>query len=206
MSQGQEMKITIIGAGNVGGVLGAKWAAAGHDVCFGVRDPESDKVRRLLQRLPSSASAKSLAEAADFGDLVVFAVPGKSVARIVEDHHAALDGKIIVDASNNTTQSEWHNLGQIGRTLPRAVLFRAFNHLGWENFANPDFGRERADLFFCGQEGPGRAVLEELIDAIGLRPVYVGGVESAGLLDHLTRLWFTLSRTHGRHMAFRMIT
>jgi predicted dinucleotide-binding enzyme len=32
------MKIGIIGSGNVGGALGQRWAAAGHDIKFGVRD------------------------------------------------------------------------------------------------------------------------------------------------------------------------
>ena len=34
------MKIAILGAGRVGGTLGAGWADAGHDVVFGVRTPD----------------------------------------------------------------------------------------------------------------------------------------------------------------------
>ncbi len=35
------MKIAIIGAGNVGGTLGAAWAQnAGHEILFGVRNPK----------------------------------------------------------------------------------------------------------------------------------------------------------------------
>ena len=41
------MKIAIIGIGNVGGTLGPAWAKAGHDVIFGVRDPNSEKVKRI---------------------------------------------------------------------------------------------------------------------------------------------------------------
>jgi ketopantoate reductase len=33
------MNIGIIGAGNVGGTLGTRWARNGHNVAFGVRDP-----------------------------------------------------------------------------------------------------------------------------------------------------------------------
>ena len=32
------MKIAVLGAGNIGGTLGKKWLAAGHEVVFGVRD------------------------------------------------------------------------------------------------------------------------------------------------------------------------
>ena len=34
------MNIGIVGAGNIGGTLGRKWAEAGHDVTFGVRHPD----------------------------------------------------------------------------------------------------------------------------------------------------------------------
>ena len=33
------MKIGVLGAGNIGGTLGAKWASQQHEVFFGVRDP-----------------------------------------------------------------------------------------------------------------------------------------------------------------------
>ena len=32
------MRIAVIGKGNIGGSLGSKWIAAGHDVVFGARD------------------------------------------------------------------------------------------------------------------------------------------------------------------------
>jgi hypothetical protein len=32
------MKIAVIGKGNIGGTLGSRWRAAGHDVVFGARD------------------------------------------------------------------------------------------------------------------------------------------------------------------------
>ena len=43
------MKLAIIGAGNVGGALGANWAQKGHDVFFGVRDPKAEKTQALLR-------------------------------------------------------------------------------------------------------------------------------------------------------------
>jgi len=37
------LKIGIIGAGNIGGNLGVLWAKKGHDIRFGVRNPDAEK-------------------------------------------------------------------------------------------------------------------------------------------------------------------
>ena len=39
------MKISILGAGNVGGTLGRAWARKGHDVFFGVPRPQDTKTQ-----------------------------------------------------------------------------------------------------------------------------------------------------------------
>ena len=51
------MRIAIIGAGNVGGGLGAAFTRAGHEVVFGVRDPDSDKSRAAISAAPGSRAA-----------------------------------------------------------------------------------------------------------------------------------------------------
>ena len=57
------MNIAILGAGRIGGALGKKWAAAGHSIHFGVRDPDKPATRELVQALGKQASAGSVAEA-----------------------------------------------------------------------------------------------------------------------------------------------
>ena len=51
------------------------------------------------------------------------------------------------------------------------------------------------------------ALVEQLISAVGLRPVYLGGVEQLGLLDSIAALWFTLAlgQKKGRHLAFKAL-
>ena len=84
---------------------------------------------------------------------------------------------------------------------------RAFNTLGWENFADPVLNGVQADLFYAAEEGHAREVADRLITGVGLRPVWLGGVEAFDLVDSLTRLWFTLAlqRGHGRRLAFKML-
>ncbi len=65
----------VIGAGNVGGTLGTRWAQAGHDVTFGVRDPQSAEVKQVLTRAGSRAKAASVRDAAQANEVVVLATP-----------------------------------------------------------------------------------------------------------------------------------
>ena len=43
MKTGATMRIGIIGAGRMAGVLGARWSAAGHEVMIGARNAERGK-------------------------------------------------------------------------------------------------------------------------------------------------------------------
>ena len=47
------MKIGVIGAGNIGGTIGAKWAARDHEVFFGVRDPHKASLGLQILQQPA---------------------------------------------------------------------------------------------------------------------------------------------------------
>src|SRR5438045_2002477 len=93
------MNIGIIGAGNVGGTLGKGWAAAGHKIKFGVRNPADQKVSTLVKDCGGNASAGSVNEAATFGQVVVLTTPWDG-AKSAIDSAGNLSGKILVDCTN----------------------------------------------------------------------------------------------------------
>jgi len=45
------MKIGVIGAGKIGGTIGGKWEAAGHEVTYGLRDPSKRKGARTIDQV-----------------------------------------------------------------------------------------------------------------------------------------------------------
>jgi predicted dinucleotide-binding enzyme len=201
------MNIAILGAGRIGGTLGKKWAAAGHTIIFGMRDPQKPRTQELIQSLRGQASAGSIAGAIAFGEVVLFAVPGSAMDEIIVNHAAALNGKIIIDAANKIGAAVVNSLPAFTTQTPHAQVFRAFNNLGWENFENPLYDGTPADLFFSGPDGQPREKVEQLIADVGLRPVYLGGPELTGLVDELFKLWFTLvsGRNMGRQIAFKLL-
>src|SRR5574337_1919270 len=170
------MKIAVVGAGHVGGTLGAKWARVGHAVVFGVRDRQSSKTQSALAA-GSGAQVDTLGAAIAFGEIVLLAVPGSAAEPLIMAHADALHGKIILDATNNVGAAEMSVASILTQQASQAQVYRAFNTLGWENFAEPVIGGVQADLFFCGSDdASARRTVEQLITDAGLRPVYVGGL------------------------------
>lgn len=196
------MNIAVLGAGHIGGTIGKKWIQAGHAVTFGVRDPHDPQ---LPTRLGQAARFASLDAAIESGEVVLFAIPGPAMDAAIQENAPALGGKIIIDAANRMGGAAMNSLETFARYAPSAQVFRAFNSIGWENFENPQFGDTQADLLYCGPDGPARASVERLIDAVGLRPIWVGGADQAALVDSLTRLWFSLTKGRGRHLAFKVL-
>jgi predicted dinucleotide-binding enzyme len=106
------MRIAVIGAGNIGGTLGDKWAKAGHEVIYGVRHPaEAD------QTAPADAVAGA--------DVVVLAVPGPAAKDVIRSLGASLAGKVVIDATNDMQGSgKLHALDELNDAAHPA---RAFN-------------------------------------------------------------------------------
>ena len=202
------MKICILGAGKIGGVLGQKWASKGHEVVFGVRDPQAQKVQNLLQSIEGSVTPAAIDSAVKVDTAVVLlAIPGSAVPATAAALGEQLDGKIVIDATNNINAPVMNSLATLQAHAPKAHFYRAFNHLGWENFADPVIGGETADLFYCGEAGENNLIVNQLIADVGLRPIYAGGLEIAPVVDNLTRLWFLLAlqQGYGRHSAFKFL-
>lgn len=82
------MRIAIIGAGNVGGGLGAACAAVGHGVVFGVRDPASLKTMLALAAVPD-ATAETPAAAVEGADVVAVALRWNAVPATIETPRAS---------------------------------------------------------------------------------------------------------------------
>ena len=135
--------------------------------------------------------------------MVVLAVPGKVVGDVVAEHGAALAGKTVVDAVNRIGAPEFDSRAIIAQAAPRARYVRAFNSLGWENFANPMPG---CNMFFAA-DPDARATAEELITAVGLEPAFVGDASATATVDALLPLWFALVQQNGgnRRVALRII-
>jgi predicted dinucleotide-binding enzyme len=190
------MKIAVIGKGKIGGTLGTKWTETGHDVVYGTRDGSGDG--------PGGAPVRDIGDAVEGADVVVLAVPGAAVPDVVNAQGPALAGKVVIDAVNRIGGgTEYDSRALIADAAPSARYVRAFNSLGWENFADPLPG---TNMFFAA-DPEARAVAEELIAAVGLEPAFVGDASATPTVDGLLPLWFALVGQNGgnRKIALRIV-
>ena len=120
------MNIAIIGAGNVGGALGANWAQKGHEVFFGVRDLQAEKTKKLLSAIGGKARAGTPAEAAAAADVIVVSTPWPATEAAIRSL-GNIKGKVILDSTNPLTRGPDGIALEIGQILiahrHRAIIF-----------------------------------------------------------------------------------
>ncbi|WP_405475335.1 NADPH-dependent F420 reductase [Streptomyces sp. NBC_00009] len=124
------MKITVIGAGAIGGNLAAKLSAAGHDVQVAdARGPEAVRA----EVLESGARAADLADAVQGRDVIVLAIPFGVAGKLAGLFASVPAETVIIDTSNyyphlsghieavdnGQVESVW-NAEQLGRPVVKA--------------------------------------------------------------------------------------
>jgi predicted dinucleotide-binding enzyme len=197
--------VAVIGAGVIGRTLATRFAQAGHGVTFGSRNADNAELAEIADGI--GANVESIPTAIDGAEVVVWAIGGSAMAQAVPAVAGHLDGKIMIDASNNVGAPTLNSLAVLSEAAPAARLYRAFNSLGWENFADGRYGELTGDMLYSGP-ADSKDTVEELIRTTDLRPIWVGDNDKAKVVDDFVTLWFTLAfeRGMGRNLGFKILT
>ena len=211
------MKLAIIGAGNVGGALGLAWAQkAGHDICFGVRDPKADKTQSLLRAIGPKASAATPAEAAASADIIVLSTPWPATEAAIRSM-GNLTGKILLDSTNPLAVGPGGIGLEIGHGISGgekvqgwaagASVFKTLNTTGFGNMANPVFKGVKSVMFVAGDDAANKPEVIDLVGQLEFDVIDAGPLRNARLLEAHAMLWidFALMRGQGRDWAFAMV-
>jgi len=210
------MKIAIIGAGNVGGTLGARWAKIGHTVTFGVRNPGDEKLKKLLSSAGGTARAATISDAVKDASVIVLATPWEGAQSAIQAA-GKLAGKILIDATNPLTMSPeglrlvlGHTTSageQVASWASGARLVKAFNTTGAKNMADPKFGSQSSSMFVCGDDAEARATVMKLAEELGFDAVDCGPLFAARYLEPMAMLWIHLCVGLGRgpDFAFKIV-
>jgi predicted dinucleotide-binding enzyme len=183
------MHIGIIGAGHVGSTLARSFVRAGHDVAVAnSRAPET--LHDLESELGKHAHAMSARETADYGDMVVLAVPFGHYRELPAD---GLGGKTIVDVENYLPGRDghiaaldegWTTSSELLREhLHGGRVVKAFNAMRWDHLL--DFGHaagalERYGIPMSGDDAAAKREVADIIEQMGFEPVNAGNLAEGG--------------------------
>ena len=193
-----EYTIAMIGTGDVGSALGPAFAAQGHKVVYGSRNPDRDRVRELVARTGNGAAAASQRDAARDADIVVLAVPPllvESITRNLGD----LDGKIVIDPTNPMTLVDGRferaigfdtsNTELIQQAAPGSRVVKAFSTISWQTMVDPSLAGGPVSVPLAGNDAAAKATVAELVAAMGIEAIDVGEARDARYVEALLLLW-----------------
>ena len=192
------MKVTIIGAGNVGKALATSISNAGHDVTIAARNPGN---ARAAADAIGTSSADTNAGAVVGADIVILAIPYAAGPQVADEIRDGVTGKTIIDVSN-PLKPDYSGLVTTGtsaaeelqRRLPDASVVKAFNTIFASNQATPT---PEVDGFVAADDGDAKQQVISLIDSMGFTPLDVGPLSAARHLEGMAFINIGLNAQNG---------
>lgn len=188
------MKVTIIGAGNMGSAFVKQLVRAGHEVSVTARD--SAKAAQVAAAYPG-AKAVAVAGAANGADAVVLAT-GYGDAAAALQAVGDLQGKVVIDITNPLTADYMGlTLGhsssaaeEIARAVPGAEVVKGFNTVFAQVLGDgADFGEGRkVTVFVASDSARAKQTATALAQSMGFEVVDAGGLKNARYLEPLAGL------------------
>lgn len=188
------MKVTVIGAGNMGAALVKQLTRAGHQVSVTGRN--LDRAQAVAAAHPG-ATAVAAAGAAAQADVVVLATgyddAVNALARV-----GNLSGKVVIDITNPLTADYMGlTLGfstsaaeEIARAVPEAEVVKAFNTVFAQVLSEgADFGNgQTVPVFVASDSERAKQTAKSLAESMGFITVDAGGLRNARYLEPLAGL------------------
>jgi 8-hydroxy-5-deazaflavin:NADPH oxidoreductase len=199
------MKLAIIGAGNVGGVLGQGWAGTGHTIVYGVPSPDGPKYARVAQAA-GNAKVTTVADAVGDADAVVLATPWNAVPTALA---ACGDfaGRPLLDATNPLRFGEAGlelaigfstSGGEYVASLAKgAAVVKTMNQVGFAVMADAGNYTAPPVMFAAGDDAGAKQLALKLVAELGFDAIDAGPLKIARLLEPLAMLWIDQVMVHG---------
>jgi predicted dinucleotide-binding enzyme len=202
------MRIGIIGAGQMARALGAGWARAGHEIVVGARSRAA--ADQLVATIGHCARAGNIVDAAEFGDVVLLALPVRALDAVLREVGGKLFGRTVIDCTNAFMPDEAAPEGatafvlsedavaeRVAASAPGAHVVKAFNVCAAEVWASDarEFEGRTLGVPICGDDPAAVRKVAALTEDLKLQPVSSGGLHRAKYLEatavFTVGLWFS---------------
>ena len=183
------MKVAIIGTGNMGTGLGRQFAAAGHEVIVGSRDPE--RARAKAEEIGAGAHG-TYADAIAQAETFLLAVNWWDIEGVFPQL-GDVEGKILIDCTN-PTDSTYSTPADLGG----ARVVKAWNHV-YAQIVNssPDFGGQPASVLLAGDDAEAKEAVARLARDAGYDPWDAGPLWSAFNVEKVAGVMVTIAYVVG---------
>lgn len=197
------MRIGIIGAGNVGTGLTKHLVAKGHSVMLSF----SKDIQKLnTAAMALGAKVGTIAEAAQFGDVVVLATPWTVTTDALRQVGKVPQHKILWDCTNalkpdmsglllGTTTSGGEEVAKLApwaRVVKAIPPFAELMHSG-----SMTIGGGKPGVFVCGDDGSARETVASLVRDLGADAVIAGGITLSRYVEPANMLLVALAYGSG---------
>ncbi|WP_343203347.1 NAD(P)-binding domain-containing protein [Hoeflea sp.] len=179
----------IIGIGEIGGTLAARWSRNGHSVrVSNSRGPEA--ARPFADKI--GAVAADIYGAVEGADIALLSMPFPAVATLPKDlFERSAQDVVIVDTANYFPDERDPRIGDIDAAMPESVwvsrqlrrpIVKAFNSIMF--YALSELGKregapDRPALPVAGDDVRGKRVVMDLVNETGFDPVDDGTLEES---------------------------
>ena len=190
-------KVAIVGNGNVGSALRKGLSSRGYEVRTAGKEPP--KVREIAQ----------------WGDVIVLAVPFSERENAVREMGGAHRGKALVDVTNALTEdatlavepTRESGAEQLARIAQGAKVVKAFNTVFAQNMETGQVNGERLTLFVAGDDGGAKDAVRDMGRDLGFDAIDSGPLENARWMETLG--FFNIRLGYGQKMGtdigFRLV-
>lgn len=177
------MRISIIGAGNIGGNLARLLVKAGHDVAL-ANSRTSSSLQHFADELGDKLHPVNIEKALTYSDLIIFSIPWRNIETLPVFN---VPEKIIVDTSNPYKEDgSVYDLGNdissssVVKHFPGTKVVKAFNTIWFKHLADTgDINKpmeERRVIPVAGDDMNAKQQVMQLIEEIGFGPLDTGSL------------------------------
>ena len=185
------MKISVIGAGNIGGNLARLLVKAGYEVALAnSRGPAS--LKSFVDELGNKLHPVDLENAIGYSEIIILAVHWRVIDSLPVFNK--VNGKIIVDTTNPyKDDGSFYDLGddisssKVIKHFPGGTIVKAFNTIWFKHLAETGNIKlpveERRVIPLAGDDAGAKLKISKLINEIGFGPLDTGSLKDGSKLQ-----------------------
>jgi 8-hydroxy-5-deazaflavin:NADPH oxidoreductase len=187
----ENMKITVIGSGNMASGFVKQLSRAGHSVQIYARNEAK------AGELAKAYNAKVIdAKKASQADIIILAVPYKDAVDALKNI-GPLKGNVIVDITNPLNEgAAGLSVGQttsaaeeISKAFPEAIVVKAFNTVFAQRLGvGPDLAGDKIPVYIASDDASAKRNVTKMIGSMGFITLDAGPLRNARYLEPLGAL------------------